>query len=352
MASMKRREEAEARSIAEQAAEWLLILEQRRMEDEEAFSEWLKRSPLHVGAFLRASAVDQLGAEIDRSREIPIDEGPFPDVLEIRGAPVAAQPQRRHSALGGKIIGLAASLVAAAVSATWCFHHFSSDGLKKFTAAVGEQRVIELEDGSTMFLEPGSSVEMRFYPKERWLRVVNGGAMFKVAHNRTRPFRVHSGNATIQAVGTQFSVSRLRDDSIVSVVEGVVQVTREAGFIEKLLPNPDIETRAAVRLAAGEETRVASDGAISAPRLATADPVRTWKERRLTFLNETLFAIADEFNRYNRTPQIRVADAAAGELRFAAAFDASDMASLVLVLDGSPKLQVERTEVEIIIRSR
>jgi ferric-dicitrate binding protein FerR (iron transport regulator) len=66
MTTMKTRRDTEARSVAEQAAEWLLILEDGRQEDRENFADWLNQSPLHVAAFLRASAVDSLLGEVDR----------------------------------------------------------------------------------------------------------------------------------------------------------------------------------------------------------------------------------------------------------------------------------------------
>ncbi|MEJ0038881.1 MAG: FecR domain-containing protein [Gammaproteobacteria bacterium] len=348
---MKIRQEAEARSIAEQAAEWLLVLEEGKPEDHEAFTDWLRKSPLHVGAFLRASAIDSLGAEMDRDKQIPVDLGPFTEAAEVGGAPVSRESMASGRGFGLRAWGLAASVVALAVAALLSFLHLASNSTRIYAAAVGEQRVIELDDGSTMFLEPASSVELRFVKKERWLRVATGGAMFKVAHDPSRPFRVHAGDALVQAVGTQFSVNRIRGEAVISVVEGVVQVSRERSIAERLMPFAPLHA-VPVRLSAGQETRVARDGEVSLPKSATSDPVTSWRAKRLTFINETLYAIAGEFNRYNRTPQIRVADAAAGELRFAAAFDANDPVSLVQVLAGHPKLKVERNESEIVIRSR
>lgn len=355
MATMKTREDTEKRSVAEQAADWLLILEDAGPEEHEAFADWLARSPVHVGAFLRASAVDRLAEGIDPEHDLEIPQGPFSDtpIGAATDAQITQTPLRRNGFFREKrwamAAGIAFAMAGLLLAAAW-----QRTGLgewKHLAAAVGEQRVLELEDGSVLYLEPGSSVDLRFTGTERALQLLTGGAMFQVAHDTQRPFRVHAGNAIVQAVGTQFSVSRLREDAVVSVVEGIVQVSRETSLLEKLIRQPDA-AGAVLRLGAGQETRVAHDGLIAAARVATADPVKNWKERRLTFLNEPLSAIADEFNRYNRTPKIRIVDAAAGELRFAAAFDAGDMDSLVLVLEGNPKLHVERGETEIVIRSR
>jgi transmembrane sensor len=368
MSMMKTRQEAERRSIAEQAAEWLLILEDAKDEDQEAFAAWLARSPLHVGAFLRASAVDRLGAEIDPERSIEVEMGPFVEVPEIRPAaaereePEAPAPAllknvapRRRSRFGMRAWALAAGLAALVVGAGAFFgaQRLTSADWKRYTADVGEQRVLELEDGSVLYLGPGSSIEVSFTERERRLHLVNGEAMFQVRRDRSRPFRVHSGRTVVEAVGTRFNVSRMREDSLVSVVEGVVQVSQERSIVEKLVAPVGLGPAKVtpVRLTAGQETRVEDDGAATEPKPSNVDPVKDWNERRLTFINETLFAIADEFNRYNRAPKIRVIDPGAGELRFAAAFDADDPESLAVVLQMNPKLRVERRDGEIVISS-
>jgi transmembrane sensor len=146
----------------------------------------------------------------------------------------------------------------------------------------------------------------------------------------------------------------VRDDSVVSVVEGVVQISRDRGLVEKIVApvmgsgSADVK---AIRLSAGQETRIGGGGEVAAPKRTDVDPVKDWKDRRLTFINETLFAMAEEFNRYNRT-KIRVEDAAAGERRYAAAFDADDLESLVAVLQRDSTLQIEKRGDEIVVSSR
>jgi transmembrane sensor len=205
-----------------------------------------------------------------------------------------------------------------------------------------------------MYLSPGSRVDVLFVADERKLQLDAGEAMFKVHHDASRPFRVHSGSSVIQAVGTQFSVNRMRGDSVVSVVEGAVQISRDRSLVEKIVApvtgsgSADVK---AVRLTAGQETRIGGGGEVATPKRTDVDPMKDWKDRRLTFINETLFAMAEEFNRYNRT-KIRVEDAAAGERRYAAAFDADDLESLVAVLQSDSTLQIEKRNDEIVVSSR
>jgi transmembrane sensor len=377
MTTMKTRRDTESRSISEQAAEWLLILEDGRPEDREAFADWMKQSPLHVGAFLRASAVDSLLSEVDRDRSIEIQTGPFtddspdirqrdphePDVelhettiqpghADRTGSPRPRWVQRKWQWAAAASV----ALVAIAASALFVTQKVSGvDPWSHYVTAVGEQRILELEDGSTLFLGPGSRLDVRFTPGERQLRLEAGEAMFRVRHDASRPFRVHSGGSVIQAIGTQFNVNRVRGDSVVSVIEGVVQISQDRSLAEKLVAPLARSIKAEVRpvrLAAGQETRIADNGKVAAPTRAEVDRLKAWRERRLTFINETLFTIAEEFNRYNSSPKIHVEDALAGDRRYAAAFDADDPESLVVVLEKDPKLQIEQRSGEIIIRGR
>jgi transmembrane sensor len=358
---MHTRRANEARNIAEQAAEWLLILEEDKPEDREAFADWMKQSPLHVAAFLRASAVDSLLGEVDKQREIELDTGPFTDEPPEIGRSgdadsLDAPPAPRWLARNWRWAAAACvALLAVAIGAVFVAQRMSGDAWKHYATAIGEQRILELEDGSTLFLSPGSRVDVLFTADDRQLRLAAGEAMFRVRHDASRPFRVHSGGAVIQALGTQFNVNHVRGDSVVSVIEGVVQISHDRTLVEKLVSPVTGAVRAEVmpvRLAAGQETRIAVNGKVAAPTRAEVDRLKAWRERRLTFINETLFTIAEEFNRYNSAPKIRVNDAVAGERRYAAAFDADDPESLVVVLEKDPKLQIEQHADEIVIRGR
>jgi ferric-dicitrate binding protein FerR (iron transport regulator) len=59
--------------LAEQAAEWLLELESSDPKVHVRFADWVRQSPQHVGAFLKASAIDALASELDPQKRIPIE---------------------------------------------------------------------------------------------------------------------------------------------------------------------------------------------------------------------------------------------------------------------------------------
>src|SRR5688572_16664053 len=69
-----RRQQAQ-RNLAEQAADWLLVLEDDEPQARSAFAAWVAQSPLHVEAFLRAATLDSLLSRVDPGRSIAIERG-------------------------------------------------------------------------------------------------------------------------------------------------------------------------------------------------------------------------------------------------------------------------------------
>ncbi len=60
-------------------------------------------------------------------------------------------------------------------------------------------------------------------PSERAVRLLNGQAIFTVAHGQPAPFRVYAGDKIVTAVGTVFDVRIDGEQVRVSVIEGAVR---------------------------------------------------------------------------------------------------------------------------------
>jgi len=154
------------------------------------------------------------------------------------------------------------------------------------------------------------AIAVRFSSDAREIRLVKGEALFQVARDETRPFRVQSRNATIQAVGTEFDVDTWPADTRVAVLEGRVRIST---------PNDT-----AVFSSAGEGASISPQGEIAAQKNIDAEQAVSWRQRRLIFRADTLEHIAEQFNRYNSAPKIRIGDELVGRLRFSGTFDAND----------------------------
>lgn len=77
----------------------------------------------------------------------------------------------------------------------------------------------------------------------------------------------------------------------------------------------------------------------------------SWRARRLMFPGDPVSAIADEFNRYNKT-QIRIEGADLQTRRMSGVFNADDPSPLLRYLEGDPGVEVVRERDAILIRSR
>src|SRR5262249_10710967 len=153
---------------------------------------------------------------------------------------------------------------------------------------VGEQRSVLLKDGTRVTLNTGSRIEVRLKPGRRKVRLVQGEALFEVAHDAAAPFKVEAGGAELTDVGTQFNLDMRADRIDVRVTEGRVAVGARGS-----------ET---VLLSANDRMAVASTGLGPVQHGVNMTSTLAWTQRRLMFDRRPLFEVAEEFNRYNREP--------------------------------------------------
>src|SRR5262249_31403373 len=111
--------------------------------------------------------------------------------------PRSADPIRR--ALSSRQLALAAAILAAVGLSLWLVLERSS---REFSTAIGEQRTVALPDGSVMYLNAQSTAEQKFAKNGRDITLSEGEALFQVARDPQRPFRVHTRDAVVQAIGT------------------------------------------------------------------------------------------------------------------------------------------------------
>jgi len=125
----------------------------------------------------------------------------------------------------------------------------------------------------------------------------------------------------------------------VAVIEGRVRVSAAAAR----LPHGTL-------LDAGQGLSIDVAGAISAPAPVDVEDATAWRERRLVFRRHTLGEMAAEFNRYNKSPRIRIEDEALRQRQFNGVFDADDPQSLLRFLQDIDGLSTQQQRNEIIVR--
>ncbi len=104
----------------------------------------------------------------------------------------------------------------------------NQNGSQSFETAYGEREIIELPDGSKVFLNSGSSVQFNSanWEKERLVEL-EGEAFFEVEKGQV--FTVKSSNGLVQVLGTSFNVLNRNQLFQVSCKTGKVRVSNDEG---------------------------------------------------------------------------------------------------------------------------
>ncbi len=333
--------------IFEQAAQWHLLMQRSPdLNRRAAFDDWLMESRRHVRNYLLVAALDQALTRIDPRRELTMEvsaeavAGEAVVPLQAASRSTTNLPRRlplsRTMNWRWGMAGIAAMVLLAAVA---LFLPWST--ADRYSTSIGEQQIIKLQDGSVMYLNTQSRVEVDYSDAARDIRLTRGEALFTVAPDAARPFRVSTSVAVVQAVGTEFNVYRHRTKTAIAVLKGRVQVS-----------NRRVSTQQPLPVDAGQAATVASDGQITKEKVTDIQNAVAWRERRLVFRERLLGDIVLEFNRYNAAPRIRIEGADATTRRYSGIFDAYDPESLAQVLSVDEDLAIERLGTEIVIRGR
>jgi transmembrane sensor len=349
---------------AQQASAWIEALRNPTRDDEAAFVAWLKESPRNVREFLLMWSVDRALDDLDSKRQHDIES--LLAHVDRRAVtisqPLDARVTEREPGRMWRWGAIAACLLVMPL-AGWVMLTRGGSAWKEFETATGEQRAFELDDGSVIDLNTHSRIGVRFLRQEREVRLLEGEALFRVHHDTARPFRVYTGDAVVQAIGTQFDIYKRVNGTVVSVLEGRVSVTAEPPAAPSELPYPsaiqhpasgqEVPRQAAVSLSLGtsEEAQITPAGFVSVRSVTNVSDAVAWRERRLVFRQQTLEHIAGEFNRYSRK-QIRLEGADIRNRVYSGVFDADDIDSLVQVLMRDADLVVEPSDFAIVVRAR
>jgi len=347
-----------------QAAQWQVRNASGDMsaQEKQQFLEWLRASPLNIEQYLRNVQLTQLLPQVlaESSVETPQRLAEADEDNPTRGevipfGPLRPRPrsQRQQQASGfnrGRLLFLTTAgvaLLAVALLLGW----WADLRASSISVPHGEQRTVHLEDGSVVHLNSQSRMHVRFSAHERLIDLDSGQALFTVARERARPFRVRAGDADIVAVGTQFDVYRRKLNTTVTVLEGKIEVVerREAATAVNNAAAPG--ATAALALAAGQQVRM--DGTAH-PILANAVDLRratAWTRREISFKAQPLADVAEEYGRYLDVP-IRVEDESLARTQITGMFNAYSPEPFLAFLRSFPGVEVVEDRDAIHVRMR
>jgi len=381
--------------ILEEATDWFVEFSEGTVDAtaRERFDAWLRRSPEHVQAYLKVTALWEDASLLAKGRtggaheliarvlahdnvvplvlpraapESPLapvvqdnpNTRPAEDVLTTSSSMSASSLSRRR----WPAIAVAASLLVAVVTGGWLYSQRGT-----YSTGTGEQRSVRLEDGSLMELNSRSRVRVRYREHERTVQMLEGQAFFQVAKDAARPFIVRSDSTNVRAVGTQFDVYRRENGTTVTVVEGRVAVfssapgedpgaAQSAGTPIATGGSAQIDDvqRATVGrqlLLAGDQITVAPEHAPSQPHRADPAAATAWTQHKIILQRTPLSEVAVEFNRYN-TRQLVITDPSLANTQITGVFSSTDPDSLLRFLRSLPGVDVQEDPAEVRVARR
>ncbi len=250
--------------LAQDAALWVVRVNDGAFADWEAFTAWLEVSPAHADAYHAAATAEaEMVEALAAAPRAPMEIGY-----------VAPRSRHRWPAWGGA--ALAASLVGVLI------YHAETPAPVIYQSEPGVQRTVALADGSQIVLNGGTRL-VADGRDPRSLTLAHGEALFTVRHDEAHPFRVRAGSADIVDVGTRFDVVRGGGATRVAVSEGAIDWRGEGSD--------------AVRVVAGNQLHArdgASDVEVSP---AASDAVGGWTQGQLAYDGTALSEVAADLSR-------------------------------------------------------
>jgi transmembrane sensor len=157
-------------------------------------------------------------------------------------------------------------------------------------AAYGTRTAIELADGSSVWLNSGSSLKYpeRFKGKERAV-YLKGEAYFEVEGNKAAPFIVNTPMLAVKATGTKFNVS----DHVSEINPAVTLVTGKV-FVNQVLPDSGMEQ--SIELFPGQHMVLNKDTRKALVRNEDVNEYISWKDGKLIFRNKPLSYVVNKIS--------------------------------------------------------
>lgn len=305
--------------LLQQAAEWFALLQSGSATDQERkdWQHWLSSNDLHQQAWQKVEHISH------RFNDLPIETSRV--VLE----------QSTKSGISRRSIlkSLAFVFITTGAGWQWLRHQYWD---AQYRTARGEIRQFIAEDGSKIWLNTDSSVDVLYTLTTRQITLRRGEIYIETAQDtathlirKKRPLIVDTQFGSIQALGTRFSVRDKEDKIVVSVMEGEIKAQ---------LSN---QTQAR-RIKAGQQITFNQNSfsSLSQQEQEPSSP-SPWIKGVIIADNMRLADFIDELNRYHKG---RISyDYTAANLRLVGAYPVDDVDRILTALESSLPITISRT---------
>ncbi len=218
---------------------------------------------------------------------------------------------------------------------------------QELRTAVGQRNSATLSDGSTVQLNTDTVLQVQSRLRSRQFVLLQGEALFSVGKgwaDAWKSFVVHAPGAQVLDIGTTFNVRVRERDTLVTVIDGAVEVSRPGAS----------DDAAPLRVNAGQAWAATTTADVASPSLASVDANQAiaWQRGKLVFDGTPLADALAEVQRYRRAP-IRVIDERAARMRVSGEYDLAGIEALIDALPATLPVRVQRAaDGSVVVASR
>lgn len=338
--------------VQEQACQWISRIDRGLTDSErESLQHWMSLSEANKNALFEMAALwDDLSVMHELGALFPLAE-------KSQGQP-KTQKRSWYFATAASVACVFA-LATAWIAGSWT--GIASSPLEQNIAAtqdtvyetgVGQQKTINLEDGSLLSLNTGSRVIVEFSETQRLINITQGEAHFEVAGDATRPFIVSAGQNKVTAIGTAFNVQLLENQRFeLLVTEGKVLVSEISQPTPENISQLKTDDFSALgTIMVSGDTGVFKGFESEQRDSLSLDQVQrnlSWQQGMLVFQGEPLAEALAEMSRYTDS-QFEIIDDDLKALRVAGYFKVGDTEGLLYALKNN--FQIQHTQTENVIQ--
>lgn len=302
----------------EEAAHWYAALrcDDASTTERASWSAWLEADPQHRNAWAYVENISRQFEPLQRTH----DPRNVADNLLLANSRV-----RRRQVL--RCLGVLA--VSGAGWSSWRLTPlplWGSSLIADYRTGMGELRRVDLQDGTKVWLNTASALNIDFSGAIRALQLVMGEVYIETGHDAQRPFIVSTASGQLRALGTEFTVRSDGHSTFLAVFGGAVQV----------------------RTAVTGQTRVVSagqqlvfDSEQSQPDSQVDPARRAWSRGMLVAVDITLREVVQELSRY-RFGHLAVAPEVA-DLKVFGNLPLQDVDKALSILASSLPISIEHT---------
>lgn len=267
--------------IKEEAIYWLACEKEGLNEfEKQELKHWLESNQEHQKAYNRMKLVHQMAKSISKENAQILSEQAHKEARKIK----FLEKTRYFSSA-------AAILLIVCFSAFKIYdNNFAVQYSKTFQTDKTNLANQQLPDGSSIFIDAKTNLNIEFYKGKREVTLNDGRVMFEVAKDENRVFIIKNGDIKIEVVGTKFEVIHKRDTTTINVEEGIVKTYFSSYFVDK--QNEKLLTKE------NSITYSNFQGNINNQEKINPEKIALWRENLIVLHKTSLKEALEEFSKY------------------------------------------------------